>query len=45
VHRGVEVARCFLAVTAASEQALWDEGSAYPVLPNVLRPTKPASLP
>jgi hypothetical protein len=33
-HRGVEVARCFLAVTPASEQCLWGEASAYPTLPN-----------
>jgi hypothetical protein len=43
-HEGVEVARCFLAVTAASEQGLWDQASDYPKLPNV-RLTKPASLP
>jgi len=43
-HEGVEVARCFLAVTAASERDLWDQASAFPTLPNVRR-TKPASLP
>jgi hypothetical protein len=43
-HRGVEVAWCFLAITPASEQRLWEVASAYPTLPRV-RLTKPASLP
>jgi hypothetical protein len=34
-HRGVEVARCFLAITPASERRLWGEASAYPILPGV----------
>ena len=34
-HRGVELARCFLAITPASEQRLWGEASAYPTLPGV----------
>jgi hypothetical protein len=42
--RGVEVARCFLAITPASEQRLWGEASAYPALPGV-RLTKPGALP
>ena len=43
-HRGVEVARCFLAITPASEQRLWGEASAYPTLPGV-RLTKPGAPP
>jgi hypothetical protein len=41
-HRGVEVARCFLAITPASEQRLWEQASAYPTLPSV-RPAKPTA--
>ena len=43
-HRGVEVARCFLAFTPASEQRPWDQAFAYPTLPNV-RLVKPGTLP
>jgi hypothetical protein len=38
------VARCFLAITAASEQRLWGEASAYPTLPGV-QLTKPGAPP
>jgi hypothetical protein len=43
-HRGVEVARCFLAITPTSEQRLWGEASSYPTLPGV-RLTKPPAPP
>jgi hypothetical protein len=45
-HRGVELARCFLAITLASEQRLWEEASAYPTLPDVrlAKPTGPPWL-
>jgi hypothetical protein len=43
-HRGVGVARCFLAITPASEQRLWEQARAYPSLPGV-RLTKPAVPP
>jgi hypothetical protein len=43
-HRGVEIARCFLAITPASEQRLWGEASAYPTLPGV-QLTKPVAPP
>ena len=43
-HRGVEVARCFLAIAPASEQRLWEQACAYPALPEV-RFTKPAAPP
>jgi hypothetical protein len=43
-HRGVEIARCFLAITPASERRLWGDASAYPTLPGV-RLTKPGAPP
>ena len=43
-HQGVEVARCFLAITAVSEQRLWEQASACRTLPGVGL-VKPASLP
>jgi len=43
-HCGVEVARCFLVITPASEQRLWGEASAYPTLLGV-RLTKPGVPP
>jgi hypothetical protein len=45
LHRGVEVARCFLAVSAANERHLWERASAYPILPRGAQPAKPASVP
>ena len=45
-HRGTEIAWCFLAITLASEQRLWEEASAYPTLPDVrlAKPTGPPWL-
>ena len=41
-HRGVEAARCFFAITPASERRLWEEASAYRTLLGV-RPAKPTA--
>ena len=42
--RGRGCARCFLAITPALEQRLWEQASAYPTLPSA-QLTKPAALP
>ena len=42
-HRGVEVARCYLAITAADAERLWGQAVGS-TLPGV-RPAKPTSLP
>jgi len=34
-HQAVELARCFLAITAIAEEQLWRQASAYPVLSGV----------
>ena len=43
-HRGVEVARCWLALTKNAEKRLWQEASRFPTLPG-RAPRPPVSTP